>query len=458
VNHRELTLRRRVFARASVFLSCLSGAFGADIAAADPTGLKAAYAFDEGTGTSSADASGNGNVGTLTNGPTWISGHTNGAVAFDGSDDLVSLPNLDVSASALTIMAWVRFSSFPEGVDQRIVSKANDSTESGHWWMLGHVTTSTPRLRFRLKTGSTTTTLVASSGDLATNTWYHAAAVYDGSAMKLYLNGSEVGSVAKTGAVATDSSVAVNIGRNPNSYGYLLGAADDVRIYERALSATEISEDMNTPVGGGASGDTEPPAAPSGLSASVVGSTQINLSWSASTDNIGVTGYRVERCQGTSCSNFAEVGTPSGTTFNDTGLAASTTYRYRVRAHDAVPNFSGYSSIVNATTQASGDTQAPTAPTALIIVASSSTEIDLAWTASTDNVGVTAYLVERCSGASCSNFGQIATPTITKFDNTSLTPSTAYSYRVRARDAANNLSSYSNTVSTETPLSSPDCE
>src|SRR6185312_17165440 len=61
---------------------------------------------------------------------------------------------------------------------------------------------------------------------------------------------------------------------------------------------------------------------------------------------------RVERCTGASCTTFAEVGTPSGTTFNDTGLTASTTYRYRVRAQDAVPNFSAYSSIVNATTQA----------------------------------------------------------------------------------------------------------
>ena len=71
--------------------------------------------------------------------------------------------------------------------------------------------------------------------------------------------------------------------------------------------------------------------------------TQINLSWTASTDNVGVTGYRVERCQGAGCSNFAQVGTPTATVFSDTGLAASTSYRYRVRAVDAAGNLSAYS-------------------------------------------------------------------------------------------------------------------
>src|SRR5262249_55940748 len=85
--------------------------------------------------------------------------------------------------------------------------------------------------------------------------------------------------------------------------------------------------------------DTQAPTTPTGLGATAASSSQINLSWTASTDNVAVTGYRVERCQGSSCTNFAEVGTPSGTSFNDTGLAASTTYRYRVRAADAVPNF-----------------------------------------------------------------------------------------------------------------------
>src|SRR5262249_53583937 len=65
-------------------------------------------------------------------------------------------------------------------------------------------------------------------------------------------------------------------------------------------------------------GDTQPRTAPTNLSATAAGSSQINLSWTASTDNVGVTGYRVERCQGTGCSNFAQIATPAGTSFNNT--------------------------------------------------------------------------------------------------------------------------------------------
>jgi hypothetical protein len=78
----------------------------------------------------------------------------------------------------------------------------------------------------------------------------------------------------------------------------------------------------------------------------------------------------------------------------------------------------------------------------------SGSQINLAWTASTDNVGVTGYLIERCQGSGCGNFTQIATTAATNYSG--LTASTSYSYRVRATDAASNLSSYSNTASATT--------
>ncbi len=196
--------------------------------------------------------------------------------------------------------------------------------------------------------------------------------------------------------------------------------------------------------------DTTPPTAPTNLAAAAASGTQINLSWTASTDNVGVTGYRVERCQGAGCNNFAQIATPTATSFGDTGLAASTSYSYRVRATDATGNLSNYSSVATATTQAGVDTTPPTAPTNLTAAAASSSQISLSWTASTDNVGVTGYLVERCQGAGCNNFAQIATPTATTYNDTALTVSTSYSYRVRATDAAGNLSSYSNVASSTT--------
>jgi chitodextrinase len=204
---------------------------------------------------------------------------------------------------------------------------------------------------------------------------------------------------------------------------------------------------------GGAT-DTQPPTAPGNLGATATGSSQINLTWTASTDNVGVTGYLIERCQGASCTNFAQVAAPAGTgtTYSDTGLTASTSYRYRVRATDAANNLSGYSGTATATTPAATDTQPPTAPTSLAATAASSSQINLTWTASTDNVGVTGYLIERCQGASCTTFAQVAATTGTgaTYSDTGLTASTSYSYRVRATDAAGNLSGYSGTASATT--------
>ena len=197
--------------------------------------------------------------------------------------------------------------------------------------------------------------------------------------------------------------------------------------------------------------DTTPPTVPGNFVAAATSATQINLSWMASTDNVGVTGYKVERCSGAGCTNFAQIATPTTTTFSDTGLTASTSYSYRVRASDAAGNNSSYSSTASATTQAAPDTTPPTAPTNLTATAASTTQINLSWTASTDNVGVTGYKVERCSGAGCANFVQIATPTTTTFSDTGLTASTSYSYRVRANDAAGNNSAYSNTATASTP-------
>lgn len=86
--------------------------------------------------------------------------------------------------------------------------------------------------------------------------------------------------------------------------------------------------------------DTAPPSAPANLIATAVSSSQVNLIWSGSVDDVGVAGYPVERCQGASCTDFAPLATATGTSFIDSGLAASTAYRYRVRAVDAAGNSS----------------------------------------------------------------------------------------------------------------------
>jgi IPT/TIG domain/Abnormal spindle-like microcephaly-assoc'd, ASPM-SPD-2-Hydin/Fibronectin type III domain len=199
------------------------------------------------------------------------------------------------------------------------------------------------------------------------------------------------------------------------------------------------------------------PSLPGNLTATSPSSTTIDLSWTASTETGGtVNDYNVQRCAGANCVNFVQIGTSSGTIYNDTGLTNGTTYTYRVQAVDAQDNLSPYSNLASATA-ATPDTQPPTAPTNLTATAAGTSQINLSWTASTDNVGVTGYFIERCTGAGCTTFFRIAVSTVTTYSDTNLSTDTTYEYRVRATDAAGNLSGYSNIISGTTLTSgSPD--
>src|SRR6266853_966544 len=191
--------------------------------------------------------------------------------------------------------------------------------------------------------------------------------------------------------------------------------------------------------------DHTPPTAPTGLTATVISAYQINLSWNASTDNVGVVNYLVERCQGAGCS-FVQIGPSSSTSYSDTTVAPATTYAYRVRAQDAAGNLSSYSNVVSVSTP-----NVPSAPTGLTARAVSSSQIDLSWTASTGGVVATGYYVERCATAYwyClypTNFQRIATVTGTTFSDTGLPAATGFLYHVRAFDSGGNLSPYSDAV------------
>ncbi|MEK6275747.1 MAG: DNRLRE domain-containing protein, partial [Actinomycetota bacterium] len=153
--------------------------------------------------------------------------------------------------------------------------------------------------------------------------------------------------------------------------------------YATKEGAAGLAPQLVLQVAGSPTPDTEPPTRPSGLSATANSSTRIDLAWTGSTDNVGVTGYRIYR----DGSLLTTVGaTP--TSYSDTTVADSTTYTYTVSAIDAMNNESPQSDPASATTPPP-DTEPPTAPSGLSATAVSSTRIDLAWTGSTDNVGVT---------------------------------------------------------------------
>src|SRR2546427_5935111 len=188
--------------------------------------------------------------------------------------------------------------------------------------------------------------------------------------------------------------------------------------------------------------------APTNLTATAAGSTQVNLSWTAATETGGtISQYLIERCTGATCSNFVQVATSAATTYNDPGLTGSTSYSYRVRAKDTTNNTGPYSNTASATTAA----PTFTAPTNLTATAAGSTQVNLSWTAATETGGtISQYLIERCTGATCSNFVQVATSAATTYNDPGLTGSTSYSYRVRAKDTTNNTGPYSNTASATT--------
>ncbi len=212
-----------------------------------------------------------------------------------------------------------------------------------------------------------------------------------------------------------------------------------------AFSASVPARSMVTYVvsGGGSGSDTTPPSAPANLTATATTTNSVSLSWTASTDDTGVVGYQVYR--GTTL-----VGSPTSTSFTDTGLTASTQYSYTVKAVDAAGNVSAASASVNATTKASSDTTPPSVPTNVTVTGTTSDSVSLSWTASTDDTGVTGYQVIRQEGDALQVVG---TPTTTSFTDTGLTASMQYSYVVKALDAAGNLSAASAAVTATTSSS-----
>ncbi|HSX52931.1 MAG TPA: Ig-like domain-containing protein [Patescibacteria group bacterium] len=189
--------------------------------------------------------------------------------------------------------------------------------------------------------------------------------------------------------------------------------------------------------------DITPPTVPGNLTATATAYNQVNLSWAASTDNVGVVGYFIVR-NGTTI--MKTIGT--GTTFADTTVSANTSYTYYVYAYDAAMNLSSNSNTATAMTLSPPDTQAPTGPTNLVATAVSTSQINLSWSAATDNVAVVSYLVFRNNSST-----PIATVSTTSFGDTGLSAGTTYTYTVKAVDGANNTSIASNSASatTQTP-------
>ena len=199
------------------------------------------WAFDNGQGTVATDSSGQQppNNGTLVAGPTWTTGKVGGALAFDGSNDLVDVhdsPSLDISGG-ITLAAWIK----PNAVaTQRVITK-DYGTANGYELSLsssGHAF-----VRFNHATSGDTYRLDAkASYPTDGNTWVHLAATYDGATIKIYVNGVLDNSKATTFTIGTnnvDLGLGADVGSGSGT-NTLHGQMDEARIYNGALSAQEI--------------------------------------------------------------------------------------------------------------------------------------------------------------------------------------------------------------------------
>jgi hypothetical protein len=336
---------------AALVLALLLGA-PASASAADPA-LVAAYGFDEGSGLTANDASGRNNTGAVS-GATWTgTGRFGGALSFDGFDDLVTVADSNsLDLNQMTMEAWVRPTELgkyraaliKEGATALVYALYSETSRAQPWYQL-------------FLSGETRLRAVTGPTQVPASAWSHLAATYDGLVMRLYVNGTQVATLGRSGTVNV-STGAFRIGGTFLGSEWYKGDIDEVRLYNRALSAAEIQTDMNTAVAG--SPDTTPPTTPLNFAAGTAGPTTIPVSWTASNDDRGVDHYRLYL-------NGQPAGTATSTSFSFTGLSCSTSYTLGVEARDAAGNTSGRATINTAQTAAC-DTTSPqvalTAPSA----------------------------------------------------------------------------------------------
>ncbi len=305
-------------------------------------------------------------------------------------------------------------------------SKSSTGTTAGNTIYIDHVSilpvdSVPPSAVTTLAASSTTTTGTQLSWSASTDnigvTGYH-----------VFRNGTEVGTTTATNYTASGLT-------QSTSYNFSVLAADaagNLSVAGNTVNVTTLS-----------GADSEPPSAVTTLAASSTTTTGTQLSWSASTDNIGVTGYHVFR-------DGTEVGTTTATNYTASGLTQSTSYNFSVLAADAAGNLSAAGNTVNVTTLSAADSEPPSAVTTLAASSTTTTGTQLSWSASTDNIGVTGYHVFR-------DGTEVGTTTATNYTASGLTQSTSYNFSVLAADAAGNLSAAGNTVNVTT-LSGADSE
>jgi len=300
--------------------------------------LVAHWRLDEGSGTTAYDSSSNGNDASFGGSPAWVEdGKFGKALKFDGSSDYLAAPDsesLDINADQLSIAAWVNGEDWPAA--NHIVRKIAD-TGTGSIYMI-RVQPDTVRVYLNTSAGET---IVQGTTVLTTNEWYHVGLIYDGTEARIYVNGQLDISMNVSGEL-TESNNELRIGRGEPA-GYFVGMIDDVRLYNHALTESELLSAME---GSGA----EYPFAlgPNPANGALHPETWVNLTWRPGDfavthdvylgDNFDdVNNGTGETFRGNQAETLFIVGFP-GFAYPD-GLVPGTTYYWRIdEVNDTDPN------------------------------------------------------------------------------------------------------------------------
>jgi glucose/arabinose dehydrogenase/chitodextrinase len=219
-------------------------------AAQAPSGLAASWGFNENTGTTTADGSGNGNTATLVNAPTWTAGQTGhgSALSFDGTNDNLTVPNstsLNIAGSAITLSMWLKPTA--AGGDHALIGKFWNAGMTSPYYQYGIEMQSgntVPVFEVGTSSGLRETSLGSA---ISTTAWTHLAIVFNGTQVQFYVNGALVSTKALSATLTARTNI-MRMGADASPGQYYKGLLDDVRIYNRALSASEVLTAMNTPL------------------------------------------------------------------------------------------------------------------------------------------------------------------------------------------------------------------